>query len=335
MESATIDNKLNKKNTIIVFSIYFFVIVFTIFYILWIYYGSQAYQCTVTDNPYCQRLKCDKYDISNEINGLISQPDPQNQYVTSLFFTISMQSESSDPKINGYPFGYCTSKECADAGVGYAGSGSNCIVNVNCYDANQPLPLSNDIKNSENGPFKQLTVNVIHNNLFKEAKNMCSKIVSQNEIDLDLKNICINEFGENMDKPINTLSFLNKKMIENLAIITNFNYYTFNTETLDFTDDSNLLVTTTNNKIIKYKSCSVVKCGDMYQKQFNNGDEIFYGSSNTVLKSTDNCSKCDDESINKLYQYKLYLDNQTIDNTNVIPYFLYPISEKINQLKFL
>lgn len=324
MES-NVENKLNKKNTIIIFTIYFFIIVFTIFYILWVYYGSQAYQCTVSDNPYCQRLICDKYDITQDVPNLLSQPDPQNQYVSSLFFTLSMQSASSDPSINGYEFGYCTDKKC----------GTDCKVNINCYDSNKPLPESKDINNDENGPFKQLTVNVMHNNLLSQVKYMCEKIVNQNELDIELKDICKREFGDNLENlnSKNTVSFLNKKLLENIAIITNFNYYTFNNEALNIQDSSNLLTNTTNNSVINLKTCLVRKCIDVYPSEFANDIEILYGSSENVLKPTDNCSKCNDN--NTQYQYKIYLENTTINQTNVSPYVLYPIDRDIKQLIFL
>lgn len=328
MESSSIkvENKLNKKNTIIIFVIYFFVILFTVFYILWVYYGSQAYQCTVTDNPYCQRLTCDKYDITKDIPNLLSQPDPQNQYVSSLFFTLSMQSKSSDPSINGYEFGYCIDKKC----------GTNCEVNKNCYDANKSLPNSNDTNNDENGPFKQLTVNVIHNNLLSQLKYMCKKIVNQNEIDLDLKELCQDEFGDGLVdlESKSTASFLNKKMLENIAITTNFNYYSFGQEILNIQDSSNLLTTTTNNKIIKLESCIVRKCIDVYPEQFAKNQKVLYGPSGDELLPTDNCSKCSYSSDIK-NKYKIYLENTTINQTNVSPYVLYPDTTEIKQLIFL
>lgn len=329
MESSSInvENKLNKKNTIIIFVIYFFVIIFTIFYILWVYYGSQAYQCTVSDNPYCQRLKCDKYDITKDIPNLLSQPDPQNQYVSSLFFTLSMQSQSSDPSINGFEFGYCSEEKCKDVG---------CEVNKNCYDAEKPLPGSLDTNNDENGPFKQLTVNVIHNNLLSQLKYMCKKIVNQNEIDLDLKESCIKEFGENLEdlESKSTVSFLNKKMLENIAITTNFNYYSFGKEILNIQDSSNLLTTTTDNSIIKLESCIVRKCIDVYPDQFAEKQKILYGPSGDELLPTDNCSKCSYSKDIK-HKYKIYLENTTINQTNVLPYVLYPDTTEIKQLIFL
>jgi len=323
--SIKVENKLNKKNTIIIFVIYFFVIVFTVFYILWVYYGSQSYQCTVTDNPYCQRLTCDKYDITQELPNLLSQPDPQNQYVSSLFFNLSMQSASSDPSINGFEFGYCIDKKC----------GNDCKINVNCYDANRSLPESSDANNDENGPFKQLTVNVLHNNLLSQVKYMCKKIFDQNEIDLELKDLCISEFGNNLENlnSKNTVSFLNKKMLENLAIITNFNYYTFSSELLNIQDSSNLITTSTNNNIINIKSCLVRKCIDVYPQQFEQDIDILYGPSGNVLKPTDFCSQCDD--VNSLYRYKIYLENNTLNQTNVLPYVLYPDSKELKQLIFL
>ena len=329
LSSIKVENKLNKKNTIIIFVIYFFVIIFTVFYILWVYYGSQAYQCTVTDNPYCQRLICDKYDITKDVPNLLSQPDPQNQYVSSLFYTLSIQSKSSDPSINGYEYGYCIDKECKDAG-------SDCITNFNCYDANKSLPGSTDSNNDENGPFKQLTVNVIHNNLLSQLKYMCKKIVNQNEIDLTLKGYCTDEFGENLEniESTSTASFLNKKMLENIAITTNFNYYSFGKELLNIQDSSNLLTTTTDNTIIKLESCIVRKCIDVYPEQFAKNQKVLYGPSGDELLPTDNCSKC---SLSKdiKHKYKIYLENTTINQTNVSPYVLYPDTTEIKQLIFL
>jgi len=300
-----IETKLNKVNTILIFSIYIFAILFTVMYLLWTYYGSQTYQCTVTDNPYCQRLKCDKYDITKELS-INSQPDPQNQYTLSMFYTISMQSESADPVTNGFSGGYCIDNPGKP----------------NCYDPEAVLPGSTKDDSSN---FKKLAINVIHNNLLRQTKFMCKEILDKDSSieNNDIKNICKESFevvdGErNYNK--NTLPFLNKKLIENLAIMTNFSYYKFTkTETsndIGFRD------------IIEIRTCVEKPCSQVYVNKENEFiTNVKYGPEGINLKPNDPCSKCQDN--NNPNQYKLFLPKAGSINDDIINYRLYKITEEL------
>jgi len=280
----------------------------TVLYALWVYYGSKSFQCTVSDNPYCQRLKCESYNLNNDIPGLNSQPDPQNQYALSIFYSISLQSESANPKQNGFPGGLCS--EC-----------NNC---ANCY--NPELPVVDTEDKNENSSFKALAVNVVHNNLLRQAKYMCSKIIQENIQPLLVED-CISYFGvDGSDNPT-TIPILNKKLIENMMIITNFNYYTYSKDNLNVSDG------VTSQRLaydyVKFPTCISSPCSQVYTSI--DYTRIEYGADRQRLKPGDLCSKCD--SVDIPNQYKLYLENPNLNVTNFpIDYKLYSLKSKIAQV---
>lgn len=304
------DKKLNKINTILIFSIYIFAILFTLMYLLWTYYGSQVYQCTVTDNPYCQRLKCDKYDITKELS-INSQPDPQNQYMLSMFYTISMQSESADPTNNGFPGGYCADNPNANG----------------CYDPEAVLPGASKDDSSN---FKKLAINVIHNNLLRQTKFMCKEIFDKGSDNPDIVNICEESFelengSRNYEK--STLPFLNKKLLENLAIMTNFSYYKF-TKAETINDGIREL-----RDIMEIRTCVEKPCSQVYVNPINNEfiTNVKYGPEGINLKADDPCSKCQENS--NPNQYKLFLPRLGgSTNENIVNYKLYNINQNMNEL---
>lgn len=312
-----IKTKINKSNSILIYLIYIFLIALSVMYLLWVYYGARAYQCTVTNNPKCQRLVCEDYELSKSFTGLNSQPDPQNQYATSLFYTISMQSILADPKENGYENGYCD--DCnKDQSL-------TCIDNVTCYAPNSVVVDGED-KNS-NAPFKRLTVNVNHNNLLKQAEYMCSKILENATENPDLISDC--ELYKNNPEILKN-NVLNKKLIENLNILTNFNYYRLKPENLNLTNvDSTNIVNNQFNSVL-IPTCISNLCEVIYGSNYSN---IEYGPNRDRLKAKDFCSKCDDPST--IDQFKMFLPNPNIQNVNAEQFKLLPFDFKMLQIKFL